>query len=411
MSDHLPDDLITGILLRLPVSELLRCRCVSRAWRSMIDSPSFSKLQIDYSAATNKNASLVISEIHGGYAVVDYANGLQLGIGITTPAKSRGMDLRSGFTVMGSCNGLVCFLHDWEKVLIWNPATSNGCFFPHTFDLKPHSVDYLAVLTHKLTYNQGYGFGYDSISDDYKVVQVFQMLKPGVNSFQSQLVSYGVRSNSLVEVEFPYILPSPVQTGAFVGGAIHWTVVRHKEDLGSEGEMLFVGFDLGLNEFREVSQPKYRGGGSLSLKLGELGKCLCIFVDYKDKFVDVWVMKEYGVEESWSILFSVQHPELCYSNRIVPLGFSVTGQEVLLQLDCKRLVWYDLKDPNKVVAAEEINVHGLKGKMDAIVCFGSLVSPFPPKEEVKKVVKQQKKPGPQRKQRDDFLARGFKLKL
>ncbi|CAN0880824.1 F-box protein CPR1 [Linum grandiflorum] len=421
MSDHLPADLVTRILLRLPVDSLLCCRCVSKVWRTLIDSPMFSKLQIDHSAATGDNAILFIRELDddGSYVIVEYVNGLRRGTGrIHPPAQISRRDSGSVFHLLGSCNGLLCFACDWEKVLIWNLATRKVYSMPFTLLMKSHKVGVFVNRDdgRKVFYNHGYGFGYVSDSDDYKVVQIVQLFKPELHSLNSHLVSNGVRSNSSVDVEFPYHLLGSRQTGVFVSGAIHWIVGRHEEDPDDEPEITIVGFDLGLNELREVPQPEYSQVDDFSSQLGELEKCLCIFAYYKDKFVDVWMMKEYGVKESWSILFSVRHPDLSYRQWMTPLRFSVTGQEVLAQLDGERLVWYDLKDPNKVVVAEEMSIDGLKGKMDAVVCYGSLVSPVgsklpPPKEEVKKVDKQQQKPRPQRKKRDNFLASGFKLKL
>ncbi|CAI0374804.1 unnamed protein product [Linum tenue] len=428
MSDHLPADVVTRILVRLPVAALLRCRSVSRSWRALIDSPTFIKLQIEHSAATGENAILYISESRGDYVVAEYLNGLRRGIARTPPAQTGGTEPRQVVALLGSCNGLLCFACDWEKVIVSNPATRTDCLLPFTLLFKSHTVGTYRYYdgSRNVIYNHGYGFGHDPISDDYKVVQIVQLFKPEVHSLNSHLVSYGVRSNSQVDVEFPYVLFDSRDIGVFVGGAMHWIVGKledpNSEDFDPDPDIVLVGFDLGRNESRELPQPKYTNGGeSFTFKLGELGKCLCIFADYKDRYVEAWMMKEYGVKESWSILFSVPYPGLCFSDTINPLGFSVTGQEVLLQLDGKRLVWYDMKDPMKVVAAEEITVNGLKGEsLDAVVCYGSLVSPgakIPqPKEEVR-VDKQQEKPGPRRKKktqrnkRDEFLASGFKLKL
>ncbi|CAI0436192.1 unnamed protein product [Linum tenue] len=426
MSDHLPQDLVTKILVRLPVTALLRCRCVSKAWRALIDSPRFSKLQIEHSATTGKNAILFISELHGDYVVDEYVNGLHRGTSSTPRAQTSGTDPRSGFALIGSCNGLLCFACDSEKVLISNPATKHGCFMPFTLSGKqPGTGVYRFTASgNNLIYNSGFGFGYDSMSDDYKVVEILQVFKPEENSLQSVLVSYGVWSNSWVEVNFPYILLGLRKTGVFVGGAVHWIAGRHEDPDSDDtlSELVIIGFDLELNELREVPQPEYTVWEPFNMVIGELGKCLCLFANYKDKFVDVWMMKEYGVKESWSLLFKVPHPGLCYNDEIKPLGFSVTGQEVLLQMDGKKLVWYDLKDPKKVAAAEKITVRGLKGKsVDAVVCYGSLVSPYgkvPPVVEEVKVDKQQEKPGSrtkkkknQREERDDFLSAGFKLNL
>ncbi|CAL1352364.1 unnamed protein product [Linum trigynum] len=254
-------------------------------------------------------------------------------------------------------------------------------------------------------YHCGCGFGYDSVSDDYKVVKLNQMMLFSAkiaDCFQSELISYGVRSGSSVVVKFPYILALTEKVGVFVGGAIHWVV--HTPDVSN----LIVGFDLGRNECKEIPQPEYRNEKSLLLRIGELEKCLCIFANYRGRVLDVWIMKEYGVEESWSKMLSVPHPGLCYDIRIRSLGYSMTGQELLLLLDSQRLVWYDLKkNPEKGDAAKEITISGLKAVfVDAIVCFGSLVSPhgkFPTKEEVKV--------DRLRKKRDGFLSSGFKLKL
>ncbi|CAL1352363.1 unnamed protein product [Linum trigynum] len=65
MSDHLSLDLVTNILLRLPVAAVLRCRAICKPWRALIDSPRFSKLQIDHSSATTENAVLFILENDG----------------------------------------------------------------------------------------------------------------------------------------------------------------------------------------------------------------------------------------------------------------------------------------------------------------------------------------------------------
>ncbi|GMN36496.1 hypothetical protein TIFTF001_006070 [Ficus carica] len=41
---NFPPEIITDIICRLPVKDLLRYRCVSKSWRSMIDGPDFIKL-------------------------------------------------------------------------------------------------------------------------------------------------------------------------------------------------------------------------------------------------------------------------------------------------------------------------------------------------------------------------------
>ncbi|CAI0439783.1 unnamed protein product [Linum tenue] len=414
MSDHVPFDLVTKILLRLPVAAILRWRGVCKRWQALIDSTEFSKLQLNHSSSTTKNAFLFVLEDdgcgNGDLHFARYINGLRRET-IPSFRSNPSPPAQIGvITLIGSCNGLVCFSNDADMAIITNPATQQT----HVTPAIPNPLMDLVSIA-DCVYRYGCGFVYDSVSDDYKVIKLHQMLMLGFDAngedFHSELVIYGVRSNSSVSVKFPYFL-SAEKMGVFVAGAIHW-VVHDDRDRGD----LVVGFDLGLGECKEIPQPEYRNRKSLKIRIGELENCLCIFANYPGRGVDVWMMKEYGVRESWSIMRSIPHPGLCYDKRIRPLGYSMTGQEILLQLDEKRLVWCDLKkNPPGVDASTEITVNGLKKKkkknknkkkyIDAIVCFGSLVSPggmLPPKEQVKF--------DKQRKKRDGFLSAGFKLKL
>ncbi|CAL1385752.1 unnamed protein product [Linum trigynum] len=413
MSDHLPTDVVTNILLRLPVAAILRCRAVCKPWRALIDTPRFTKLQLDYTAATTKNAVLFVLEDdgddNGDLRSASYVNGLRRDARINIQTAQVGDAIsRQGVTLFGSCDGLFCLGYDSGKVLIINPATRKSHSTMVRVTISPY--DFSAGGAH-WSYRDGCGFGYDSVSDDYKVVKINQKLESSKKILQSEVISHGVRLNSRVSVNFPYFLAGSQKIGVFVGGAIHWVAGRSDDP---ENSNVIVGFDLGLSVCKEIPQPKYTNRRSFSMRVGELGKCLCIFANYWGRVVDVWMMKDYGVKESWSILFSVPHPGLSHDYGIRSLGFSMTGHDVLVQLDDRRLVWYDLKNSQRGAgAAQKVTVNGLRTEcMDAVVCFGSLVPPdgkLPPKEV--KVEKQYQKPRPQRKKRDDFLATGFKLKL
>ncbi|CAN1173431.1 F-box protein CPR1 [Linum perenne] len=414
MSDHIPIEIVTGILLRLPVFSLVRFRCVSKQWRSIIDSPAFTKQQIHHSTSTTRNATLFILQANGDLLYQNSLNGFRRETFIDFRGTINAINAApaNDITLFGSCNGLLCLSYDTDQALIYNVATKKSHF---TAPLLPEDYQCIerSVLSGTWNYETGYGFGYDSVSDDYKVVRVFHFTDLDNNYLKSQVIHFGVRSNSCKIVEISYVLHQKM--GAFLGGAIHW-IATSFNDLATPRTIL--GFDLGLCECKEIPQPDYAKGGGLNLRVAVLGNCLSIFDYCKGKFVDVWMMKEYGVKDSWMKLFSVPYPVLCYEvfdgprgscikggDGIRALGFSMNGGEVLLQLDGRGLVWYDI---NKG-CADEVTICGLNsGFMDAIVCYGSLVSPdgkLPPAEV--KAVKQQKK----KKQRDDFLSSGFKLKL
>ena len=84
---------------------------------------------------------------------------------------------------------------------------------------------------------------------------------------------------------------------------------------------------------------------------------MCAVANYGDVRVDLWVMKEYGVKESWTRLFSVASEEVISSLRFVePLAYSRRGNQVLLEHDNINLFWHDLKKKKK--KADDIWVPG-----------------------------------------------------
>lgn len=56
-----------------------------------------------------------------------------------------------------------------------------------------------------------------------------------------------------------------------------------------------------------------------------------------NRHVELWVLLEYGVEESWTKLFTVAHPE--YLEMALPLGFSRKGELFFSSWNQHLLVW------------------------------------------------------------------------
>ncbi|KAF7113714.1 hypothetical protein RHSIM_RhsimUnG0110600 [Rhododendron simsii] len=98
--------------------------------------------------------------------------------------------------------------------------------------------------------------------------------------------------------------PPEGSEGVLVGSALHWVVSQKPE---SDTANLVVAFDLTTEEYLLVPQPEF-SSKDFHMNIGELEGCLCILCNYIQKRVDVWVMKDYGVKESWTKLFSVAQP-------------------------------------------------------------------------------------------------------
>ncbi len=83
------------------------------------------------------------------------------------------------------------------------------------------------------------------------------------------------------------------------------------------------------------------------MNVGVLGRCLTILCIHNKVRLDVWVMKEYGVKESWTKLNSVQPFEY-----IRPVAYSKSGEEVQLEKN-KCLAWYDIKNSKRIKQYED----------------------------------------------------------
>nr|XP_043625961.1 F-box/kelch-repeat protein At3g06240-like [Erigeron canadensis] len=146
------------------------------------------------------------------------------------------------------------------------------------------------TVGYSITRNR-YGVGYDSVTDDYKVISLSHFLelnKPTI----SCLSIYSLKSNTWnVDIPYDFTLSPPA---VYVNGFVH--SVANKFD----GSSVMVAFSLEDESFSEVPSP------DLSNIDRKISKCklvvingkLAIYVNHEK--LKVWLMNEYGVKNSWS---------------------------------------------------------------------------------------------------------------
>ncbi|KAK4439432.1 F-box protein CPR1 [Sesamum alatum] len=393
---NLPPEIVTDILSRLPVKALRRFRCVSKPWRSLIDSKDFVKLHLHQSTKTNSNRCLLVEDTLLDAFAVDLDSFERLDLG-DPPLHDHGM--------ANSCNGLVLAVSDTP--LLWNPSTRKFKELPPTPLDPPGDV--------KVYVNELYGFGYDSKSDDYKVVRVTEVGDgPDGEYLYSETKIYSLKSNSWKRVsDYPHILPSGKRVwGVYLNDALH-TVVKHCHHCES-----IMAFDLGTAEHHELPRPDLTGENVGVASVEVMGGYLTALVPRNMNRSEIWVMKEYGVKESWTKLlcFAPPMPEP-YMN-LTPLAYSNNGDEVLLNYDGRCLPAYSLRKQ----AVRIVDLPGLVPPFYNVACFatsfyaevyvGSLVSLDSPSEDdgsEKQSVQGQVNAKKDKNNRDEFLSVGFKL--
>jgi F-box interacting protein len=134
------------------------------------------------------------------------------------------------------------------------------------------------------------GFGYDLITDNYKVVIAYKVREENNCTF---LHTLGTNSWKSLPVFFDIVTVE--ELGQCVSGTINW--LAYKGDLKSPFSL-----DLGNESRQEVLLPDFGKASPYTLQLRVFRDCLCLFC-----CGDVWIMKAYGNKESWIKLFTIPY--------------------------------------------------------------------------------------------------------
>ncbi|KNA24179.1 hypothetical protein SOVF_018080 [Spinacia oleracea] len=313
----LPFDLLILILSCLPVKPLMRFKCVSKALYELINSQKFFKLHLNRSLQADSDGNLICFGYFSIHAF-DF-NGSPYHASKLYYPENIGYPRR----LIGSCNGLVCFSFQADHLIIHNPATRAYKTLPNL----PLTKKYCEVFA-------PIGFGYDCISDDYKVLQF--AMKPSSGKIEYETLLYSWRTNAWEIIQNPPWNWDTVKLfpGILVNNSLHWMGCENKE---------IKCFNLSTKRYYEITLPGKISPG-YSPTLGILRGQLAVVTYY----LDIWILKEYGVQESWTRLFRC--PSVEWNN----LFDTLTTWHLGVGLTCS-------KDGSKILV-------GLAGGMPNFIC-------------------------------------------
>ncbi|XP_047177058.1 F-box/kelch-repeat protein At3g23880-like [Vigna umbellata] len=280
----LPRDLIIKVLLRLPVKSLVRFKSVCKSWFSLISDPHFAISHFELAAACTERLLLLessvpeVRSIDFNAPLHDDSASATLNLNFLPPESFGG-------ELMGSCRGFV--LSCGLSLCLWNPSTGI-----HK-QVCPSPIASMDAMFFPFLY----GFGYDPSTDDYLVVQASYDvdLEPA-----TRVEFFSVRANAWKEIEGIHLCymncGDEARTGSLLNGAIHWLACRY--DVSTT---VIVAFDLTERSFSEILLPEDLACQFDFCNLGVLGGFLCVHVvGYEECPAEIWVMKEYKIQSSWS---------------------------------------------------------------------------------------------------------------
>ncbi|KAK9079723.1 hypothetical protein SSX86_001396 [Deinandra increscens subsp. villosa] len=277
----LPPEIIEAILRFLPAKPLGRFKSVSKTWKSLISDPKFIKKTLQHHLQTPTTNLILLSDTNYLLYSLD-TNQLLPHLNSSDediPATVKEVSFRCK-EVLGSCNGLVLAKDENDSIFLINPTTKERLEVPLPPFILPDDVD-LSVW---------YGFGYDSSTDDYKVVtlSIWYLRREFEPYSMGTYVSvYSLRNNSWNK------LPNSSQ---FLGLCAHSPVVINQSFQWFNDFSTIVSFSFTTEEFDEfrlqlpdLFQRQLVRFYHLVDIGGKLGLLVCI-----GDGPELWVMEDYG---------------------------------------------------------------------------------------------------------------------
>ncbi|KAF7831467.1 F-box protein interaction domain protein [Senna tora] len=336
----LPSPITTNILLRLPITSILICKCVCKSWHTIISDPHFAKLHFknaptDVVIRTNdkKRVSRTLhllqfqpenfrgrSEcICNNICEPNCQGHTKLEAKFKLPLRDAKMVLdkmleaKTGgrkrsyiackprddkFAVVNSCKGLLCLCDPMHRdpLVVCNPITGEFIRLPETRKILRGTCDS--------------GFGYHEKTREFKVIRVYDNYAQDPanakkwlsNGRVAEMLTLGNGTWKSVGVG---IVPSDLRFPTSVNGALHWLC-----PFSAGTEKLIVRFSFELERFETfpcpLCQDNIHGVSELrNISMGELeGRLyLCGIFDYDH--INLWLMKKYGVRDSWTMVYNI----------------------------------------------------------------------------------------------------------
>ncbi|XP_074337794.1 F-box protein At5g07610-like [Apium graveolens] len=366
-SHYFPEQLMSEILKRLPVKDILSCGAVQKSWYSLIRTPLFISLHSNYQKLT--------SHINPKYLLFHNFDTHELTLRFDDPQCeeycNHAFDLGSASAWYAQSNGLICLSLMFDSEHHYNPNIALLNPLAHKFKMLPHSP--LSIFTFLETEWKALAFGFLPEVNDYVVVHIvkpkstaapyFDPYSPD-DSYEQALHTveigvYSLNSNSWKKICQDKVFVDFMSTNrsVFVNGTAFW--VGFNTDVSYQ---LVMYFDTKTNILGKIKVPNWIALHERQLcnpLILPFGQSIAYFVevedfdaeeddeDYKSPHLDIWVLKDDMIDEfSWEKKMSVSISEDVWAQ---VLGVRNNGDPILGKLNS--LITYDLDthEPNDFV--------------------------------------------------------------
>ncbi|XP_004250283.2 F-box protein CPR1 isoform X1 [Solanum lycopersicum] len=286
MAIHFPEVILMDIFSRLPVKSLLRFKCVSKFWETLISDPYFKMKHLNRAKNDQDSQKLLTSlRCRNSRMFSMYCcplSPVQLVEGVQK------LNFPSNYSV-SRCKIHCCYdgsavmevpgnLNEDTAFLLWNPSTGESIVLPSP-EFPPNK-------------SPCFGLGYDSTSGEYKIVQIYQGLDlpceilalKGGSWRRSDKHPHGI-----------YCLMFAMQFLTFVHAAFHWISM-------SRNYSVVLSFSISNEAYGEIplTEEISRPGAVIGITVldGMLSVHSNCRYDQSNRTIKLWVLKEYGIKEN-----------------------------------------------------------------------------------------------------------------
>ncbi|XP_020867164.1 putative F-box protein At1g53550 [Arabidopsis lyrata subsp. lyrata] len=333
--DPIPVDLVINILSRLSQKFIVRCRCVSKLWSSIIRRPNYNQLfpikSMDLAPPQLLFVYKVAEELLFNSSPQPHNPNMNSSLVATLRRRTSSTNF-SKFS--GHVRGLVCRQHaegNYTFAVITNPITGESLTLPK-----------LRMVGCNSERNNGkvrYYFGYDPIDKQFKVLRI-TWLRCGEREScgEYQVLALGTGNLSWRKIQC-CTLHYPLEgNGIWINGVLYYPAGFNN------GKYTVVCFDVRSEKFSFINIDNYMAlkmvypvSSTLIDYKGKLGACS---FDINNNVFELWVLED-AEEHKWlKHIYQMPHQWLNETRHDLRLAGMVSSGEIVLFPDYTRDIFF-----------------------------------------------------------------------
>ncbi|GKV37757.1 hypothetical protein SLEP1_g45747 [Rubroshorea leprosula] len=384
MECYFCEDILVSIFLRLPARSLLRFKCLSRSWNCVFSDPKFIRSHIKTTSCqqNHKDFLLLYRDRHHlppalSWLRIDACFDGRRGGGLEAQDVEFPFETSDTVLCTAHCvDGILCTftLHSSSHMVsavVWNPMTKEHKRFP---------------VTGPVYGGEAFGFGYDSVIGDYKVIHIeYWQNWRNIHSLRLKADGWNAAHDS---VPYRFSITFFNQMATAVNGYLYW--IAWKQDRARSICGVILCFDLERETLREetslcgqgifyedyqsVLAGDFKRNKFIRGVLSLLGNSLCLARTYDDEYLYLFLMEENEMTKtkSW-----VKYAQMHTGNTVYPPLYVTRNGDMLANEQGKTGLFIFYREGSS--RTKKVAIQGLRLSYESfyvIPYVESLISPF-----------------------------------